>query len=73
MGRVVVLIILALLIWALLRGLFRAQVRRSEGEMRVRTEDMVSCARCGVNLPRSEAREDQGKFYCVNNPHCKSA
>ena len=73
MGRIVVLIILAVLIWGLLRGLFRAQAGRSQAETRVRTEDMVACARCGVNLPRSEAREDHGKFYCVNNPHCKSA
>ena len=74
MGRILVLILLALAIWWLARGLFRAQARRGEPEQReARTEDMVACARCGVNLPRSEAREERGKFYCVNNPHCGQA
>ncbi|MBI5331712.1 MAG: hypothetical protein HZB71_14010 [Betaproteobacteria bacterium] len=27
-------------------------------------ENMVRCAQCGVNLPRSEAILSQGKFYC---------
>jgi hypothetical protein len=33
-------------------------------------EDMVKCSRCGVNMPRSEAREEGGKYFCVNNPQC---
>ena len=26
--------------------------------------DLVSCARCGLHLPRSEARESGGDLYC---------
>ena len=33
-------------------------------------EDMVVCASCGVNLPRSDAREAAGTFYCKDNPRC---
>ena len=33
-------------------------------------EDMVTCARCGVNLPRSEALEAAGSFRCKDNPRC---
>jgi len=33
-------------------------------------EDMVACARCGVNLPRSDAQEAAGAFYCRDNPRC---
>jgi len=29
-------------------------------------EDMVRCAVCKVNLPRSEALLSQGKFYCCD-------
>ena len=29
-------------------------------------EDMVRCAMCQVNLPRSEAILSQGKFYCCD-------
>ena len=28
-------------------------------------EDMVKCAHCGVNLPRSEAIYSGGEFYCT--------
>ena len=29
-------------------------------------EDMVRCAVCAVNLPRSEALLSRGKFYCCD-------
>jgi hypothetical protein len=54
------------------RGFFRAQTRR-KAEMAVRsekTEDMVACARCGVNLPRSEAEPQGNAFICRDNPRC---
>lgn len=28
-------------------------------------EDMVKCAHCGVNLPRSEAIFTRGEFFCT--------
>ena len=53
------------------RGFFRAQVRGSEVPAQMpQGEDMVVCARCGVNLPRSEANEAAGAFYCKDNPRC---
>jgi len=27
-------------------------------------QDLVRCARCGVHLPRDEAREAGGRLYC---------
>jgi hypothetical protein len=32
---------------------------------------MVACARCGVNVPRSETREQEGRRICAANPNCK--
>jgi formylmethanofuran dehydrogenase subunit E len=32
---------------------------------------MVTCTRCGVNLPRSEARTEDGKLVCASNPQCR--
>jgi formylmethanofuran dehydrogenase subunit E len=32
---------------------------------------MVTCARCGVNLPRSDAHEADGRLVCHNNPNCR--
>ena len=72
MGRIVILLIIAFLVWLVFRGFFRVNTRgpaqvpaRSE-----KGEDMVACAKCGVNLPRSEAREAGALFYCRDNPRC---
>jgi uncharacterized protein len=73
MGRVIILILIGVALWWLFRGLFRAQVR-DEAKPPAQSpqgEDMVRCARCGVNLPRSEAREEGGKLYCASNPQCR--
>lgn len=74
MGRVLLLVIIAFLLWLLFRGFFRSQVKRaSTAAKSSRGEDMVACERCGVNLPRSEAREAAGRFFCLNNPHCRGS
>jgi uncharacterized protein len=72
LGRIVLLLIIAFLVWLVFRGFFRAQVKRGT-EVEARTdkgEDMVTCARCGVNLPRSEARPEGNAFVCRDNPRC---
>lgn len=65
MGRLIVLLLLAVVaIWYL-----RRVVRRFEGGERdapggTPARDLVSCARCGVHVPRPEAREAGGALYC---------
>jgi uncharacterized protein len=71
LGRVLTLVILAVLVWWLFRSFLRAQVRDEQPRAQsLEGEDMVKCARCGVNLPRSEAREEGGRLICAANPHC---
>jgi uncharacterized protein len=71
MARVLFLLFLAVLIWALFRGFFRRQTKADAAAARPTVaEDMVSCARCGVNLPRSEALMDGGRYVCRDNPRC---
>ncbi len=72
MGRIVLLLIIGFLIWLVFRGFFRVQTRgRADIPAKsTRGEDMVACARCGVNLPRSEAREEAGVLVCRDNPRC---
>ena len=71
MGRLLLFLFVALMLWWLLKGLFRTRDDDNAPASRsTRGEDMVACARCGVNLPRSDAREEAGRYYCVNNPHC---
>jgi uncharacterized protein len=72
LGRIVFLLIIVFLVWLVFRGFFRAQTRR-KAEVAARSEkaeDMVACARCGVNLPRSEAQAQGNAFVCRDNPRC---
>lgn len=75
MGRILTLLVLAALIYLIFRGFFRAKVKRPQPDDRaarsVRGEDMVACARCGVNLPRSDTREEDGRPVCAHNPNCR--
>ena len=72
MARILLLIFIVFLLYLLFRGFFRAQVGKQPPPPATTAhgEDMVTCTRCGVNLPRSEARELEGRLVCVNNPHC---
>lgn len=74
MGRILLLLIIVFLLWLIFRGFFRSQAKK-KAEMPAQTtvgEDMVACARCGVNLPRSDARLEAGIYYCQDNPRCRS-
>lgn len=65
-------LLLALIVYAILRGAFRARQRPPEPTAtRAGAEDFVACARCGVNLPRSEARLEGERLVCHANPHCR--
>jgi uncharacterized protein len=64
MGRLVVVVILVVLaVW-----LIRRALRASRPDVKVKDssvqQDLVRCARCGVHLPRGEAREAGGALYC---------
>jgi uncharacterized protein len=72
MGRIILLLIIAGLVYLIFRGFMRVNTKGTS-EVAARTpkgEDMVACARCGVNLPRSEARPEGALFYCRENPRC---
>ena len=75
MSRILLLLLIAFLIYLVLRGVFRSQLKKKEPPTAAATttggEDMVACARCGVNVPRSETREQDGRRVCAQNPNCK--
>jgi uncharacterized protein len=75
MGRIVILIVIAFLVWLVFRGFFRVNTR-GQAQPPAHTgkgEDMVACARCGVNLPRSSTALDGDKLVCADNPKCVEA
>ena len=77
MGRLVFWLLIGVLLWWAVRGILRSLAAKDSASVAppqtARGEDMVSCARCGVNVPRSSAREEDGKFYCIDNPNCRPA
>ena len=66
MGKLLVLIGLGLVIYLLLKNYQRSLNRPDHAPPSTRgPEDMVKCAHCGVNLPRSEAIFSRGEFFCT--------
>ena len=60
MGRLIVLIVLVVLaVWVIRRAL--RTTRKDDARIQ---QDLVACARCGMHLPRDEAREADGRLYC---------
>jgi len=64
MGKLLVLILLAVLAVWLVRRALRAPRPGEVSEKQPVQQDLVRCARCGVHLPRSEARQADGLLFC---------
>jgi uncharacterized protein len=71
MGRILFWLVLAALAYLVFRGMLRAPGRAEAKVRAAGGESMVACARCGVNVPRSEAREEGGRWVCQGNPACR--
>jgi uncharacterized protein len=66
MGRFLVLVLIVVAIVWLVRRAFRAPDAEEVAQKPAVQGDLVSCARCGVHLPRGEAREAGGALYCTD-------
>jgi uncharacterized protein len=63
MGRFLILVLLVVIAVWLVRRALRSG-KSGVAEKPPVQGDLVTCARCGLNLPRTEARESQGMLYC---------
>jgi len=65
-GKFVVLILVAVAVWFVIKGLRKppAPPRERRAAETLAGEAMVTCAHCGVHLPRSEAAAGGPRFYC---------
>lgn len=67
MGRILFFVLLAIAVYVLWKSLRR---QSSAGDSAVRRTDaspaqaMVSCAHCGLHVPRSDALPAGDRFYC---------
>jgi uncharacterized protein len=60
MSKFLLLLVAIIVIYFVVKGLARKRRERPGTP----GEQMVPCAHCRVNLPRSEAIEATGRFYC---------
>jgi uncharacterized protein len=65
MGRVLLLLFLVVIaFWLIRRAIARSRGRGAVDAAPPREGELVRCARCGVHLPRAEARSAAGLEYC---------
>jgi uncharacterized protein len=65
MGRILVLAVLIVIgVWLIRRALLRSRWRDGQAQHPAREGELVRCARCGVHLPKAEARNAGGLEYC---------
>jgi uncharacterized protein len=73
MGKLVVLVVLAFVAYALWRAMQSRALGARKGDRAPGAapaaqspdgESMVACARCGVHLPRGESLLTAGRYYC---------
>jgi uncharacterized protein len=62
MGKLLILVLVALAAYFLWRGLRPGGGRPPEAK--ADGERMVDCSQCGVHLPVSEAVEAKGRYFC---------
>lgn len=64
--KILLLIAIAFVVLAIIRTYQRSLNRPPSATKRApEVENMVKCAHCGVNLPRSEAIYSGGDFFCT--------
>jgi uncharacterized protein len=63
--KILLLIAIGFVVLALFRGYQRSLNKPPAATREQPVEDMVKCAQCGVNLPRSEAIYSGGVFFCT--------
>lgn len=61
MARLIFLVLAVALVFWLLRRFRQPSADKHDAG---RAEDMVSCAHCRLNLPRSEALAASDRYYC---------
>ena len=70
MGRLLVIVVGAFIIYLLLKGYFRNLQRPADATTETPrpavAENMVRCAQCSVNVPKTEAIFSRGEFFCTD-------
>ena len=62
MSRLILIVVIIALVYWLLTAPRRQQ--RQQEQSPKNAQDMVSCAQCGLHLPKSESVFAAGKYFC---------
>jgi uncharacterized protein len=63
--KILLLIVVGVAAWSVIRAYQRSFNKPPASTREKAAEDMVKCAHCGVNMPRSEAIFSGGEFFCT--------
>ena len=61
---IIIIIVVVAVIWLVRRAIAGPRAAKPPPEAGEQKGELVACAQCGVNLPQTEARSLDGKFYC---------
>jgi len=61
MSRLIFIIVIIALVYWLFKS-YRKKVLKQEEPPK--TQEMVGCAHCGINVPKNESLFVDGKYYC---------
>lgn len=73
MARLLLIALIGFAVWLLYKGLTNSKPPAATDvppATKGASEDMVACSRCGVNLPKSEAKLVNGAFECADSADC---
>jgi len=73
LGKVLLLLVIAFLGYVVFKGFMKASVKREEEEKRIEGENLVQCAKCGVQMPMSDAVIKDEGFSCRDPANCRHA
>ena len=73
MGKVLLLLVIAFIVYVLFKGFLKSSVKNAQEEKRIEGEDLVQCAKCGVQMPMSDAVVKDGSFTCRDPVNCRHA
>ncbi len=65
MSRLIFIIVLVVLVYWWFKSYRKKQLKQQpKQDEPAKAQDMVSCAHCSINLPKSESLSVDGKYYC---------
>jgi uncharacterized protein len=73
LGKVLLLLVIGFIVYVLFKGFLKSSVKQAQDDKRAAGENLVQCAKCGVQMPMSDAVAQDGGFVCRDPATCRHA